>query len=110
MFPHIVKKQTIKNYVLKNARSKPSFESFLTVLKWSDWEKPEDIVQTFNSADILGNQSKRVVFNIGGNNYRMICKYRFGKTHFHLFICWIGTHAEYTQLCDRNEQYTVRAY
>jgi mRNA interferase HigB len=40
----------------------------------------------------------------------MICKYRFGDRHVHLFICWIGTHAEYDQLCDNNEQFTIANY
>ncbi|WP_407933801.1 type II toxin-antitoxin system HigB family toxin [Draconibacterium orientale] len=30
------------------------------------------MVRTFNSADIFGKGSSRVVFNIGGNKYRII--------------------------------------
>jgi len=80
------------------------------LLKKSDWVLPNDIIDTFGSADLLGNGSNRVVFDIGGNNYRMICKYHFGASKVHLFINWIGTHAEYTQLCDRKEQYTINLY
>lgn len=80
------------------------------MLKKSDWVLPNDIIDTFGSADLLGNGSNRVVFDIGGNNYRMICKYHFGASKVHLFINWIGTHAEYTQLCDRKEQYTINLY
>ncbi|MHA4812335.1 type II toxin-antitoxin system HigB family toxin [Flavitalea flava] len=61
----------------------------------------------YNTADLLGNGSKRVVFDIGGNNYRMICKYWFGKTKIHLYIKWIGTHAEYDILCKAKKQYTI---
>ena len=28
----------------------------------------------------------------------------------HLFICWIGTHAEYDKLCNAGEQYSVNDY
>lgn len=107
---HLIKKQSIEDYVLKNARSKASFEIWLSVIKRADWEEPNEIVSTFNSADILGKGSNRVVFNIGGNNYRMICKYHFGSTKVHLFIKWIGTHADYTKLCNGNKQYTIDAY
>jgi mRNA interferase HigB len=69
-----------------------------------------DITETFGSADLLGNGSNRVVFNIAGNNYRMICKYHIGVTRIHLYIKWIGTHAEYTELFDNNEQYTIQNY
>ena len=76
----------------------------------ADWTEPGDITKTFGSADLLGNGSDRVVFDIAGNNYRMICKYHFAVTRVHLYIKWIGTHAEYTKLCDANKQYTVNSY
>jgi len=104
---HLIKKQTIENFVLANSSSKSSFNSWLTALKYADWDKPESIKRTFNSADLLGKSSKRVVFDIGGNNYRMICKYYFGKNKVHLFICWLGTHAEYDELCNKTLQFTI---
>jgi mRNA interferase HigB len=107
---HLIKKQSIEGYVLKNARSKASFEVWLSILKRVDWNEPNDIISTFNKADILGKGSDRVVFNIGGNNYRLICKYHFGDTRVHLFIKWIGTHAEYTKLCSEGKQYGIDIY
>jgi mRNA interferase HigB len=107
---HLIKKQSIENYVQKNARSKASFEIWMSLLKRADWNDPSDITSTFNSADILGKGTKRVIFNIGGNNYRMICKYHFGKAKVHLFIKWIGTHAEYSNLCNEGKQYEIDVY
>jgi mRNA interferase HigB len=40
----------------------------------------------------------------------MICKFAFGNSQVHLFICWIGTHAEYTKLCNAQTQYTISNY
>jgi mRNA interferase HigB len=96
---HLIKKQSIEDFIQKNARSRVSFEIWMSVLKRADWDEPNDIIATFNSADILGKGSARVVFNVGGNNYRLICKYHFGEDQIHLFVKWIGTHAEYSQLC-----------
>ena len=107
---HLIRKQTIEDFVRENARSRPSFAAWLSALRFVDWNAPIDILQTFGSADILGSASNRVVFNIGGNNYRLICKYLFGEKQVHLFICWIGTHAEYDELCDKEEQYTITNY
>lgn len=107
---HLIKKQSIEEYVLENARSKASFKIWLSILKNVDWNKPGDIVLTFSSADILGNGSQRIVFNIGGNNYRLICKYHFGKKKIHLFIKWIGTHAAYTKLCNEGKQFEIDVY
>ena len=47
-----------------------------------------------HTADILPDN--RVVFNIGGNNYRIIVKieYRFQD----VYVRFIGTHAEYDRI------------
>ncbi|HYX07611.1 MAG TPA: type II toxin-antitoxin system HigB family toxin [Bacteroidales bacterium] len=107
---HLIKKQSIEDYVQKNARSKPSFESWLSIINYVDWKEPSEIVCTFNNADLLGRGSARVVFNIGGNRYRMICKYYFGNARVHLFVKWIGTHAEYTKLCNSGRQYEINIF
>lgn len=107
---HLIKERTIKNYIVSNANSKPAFEDWLSKLKSADWGKPNDIKKTYNTADLLGKSSHRVVFDIGGNNYRMICKCGFGEEEVHVFICWIGTHSEYDELCKKGNQYKVNIY
>ena len=107
---HLIRKETIESYVGANSGSRSPFAEWLTKLKYADWEKPTDMRATFGAADLLGKNSSRVVFDIGGNNYRMICKYAFGDKQVHLFISWIGTHAEYDELCDDSEQFTISDY
>lgn len=106
----LIKRKSIEDFAIRNARSRSSFRLWLASLKHADWAKPGDITETFGSADLLGNGSNRVVFDIAGNNYRIICKYHFGITKLHLYVKWIGTHAEYTKLCDGNKQYIVNSY
>lgn len=107
---HLIKKQTLEDYAQSNDRSRSSFVIWLNTIKLADWNKASDIQDTFGSADLLGNGTSGVVFNIGGNNYRVICKYGFGKKKVHLFVCWIGTHAEYSKLCKDEKQYSVNLY
>ena len=107
---HLIKKQTIEDYILSHAPARISFISWITAIKYSDWDYPDDIKQTFSSVDLLGKGTNRAVFNIGGNNYRMICKYYFGNERVHLFVCWLGTHAEYDKLCELRMQYTVNLH
>ena len=52
---HLIKKKTIEEFVLANARSKSSFSIWLLNLKYAEWNKPGDIMATFDSADLLGN-------------------------------------------------------
>lgn len=107
---HLIKRQTIEDFVKSNIQSRRSFEGWIEKLKYADWDLPIEIQDTFGSADLLGNGSNRVVFDIGGNHYRMICKYVFGERKVHLFVCWIGNHASYDKLCKKNEQFTVNIY
>lgn len=106
---HLIKRQTVETYATTHARSR-SFALWLTAVKYADWNTPADIQQTFNSADLLGNGSNRVVFDIGGNYYRLIARYVFGERQVHLFVCWAGTHAGYDKLCAKGEQYTSNLY
>ena len=110
MKTHLIRKATIEDFARQNAQSRVSFAEWCVKLRYADWKVPGDMQVTFPSTDLLGNGSNRAVFNIGGNKYRMIIKYAFGDTQVHMFICWIGTHAEYDRLCDANEQYTTSIY
>lgn len=91
-----------------HARSKVSFERFNEIIKNADWESIHNVNRTFGAADLIKND--RRVFNVGGNNYRVICAYWFGPRMVHLYVKWIGTHGEYTKLCKENLQYTVDLY
>jgi mRNA interferase HigB len=106
----LLTKNTVEKYIAFNSQSRAPFESWLESLSDADWDTPQDILATFNGADILGKGSKRVVFNIGGNKYRVICQFYFGKSKVCLYINWIGRHADYSKLCDTGKQYTIDGY
>ena len=103
---HLIKRQSIEAYA-KSQNEENSFNERLCKLKEADWNRPMDMKKTFNSVDFLGKGCDRVVFDIGGNNHRLICKYYFGKKQIHLYVCWLGTNPEYDKLNARKEQYTV---
>ncbi len=62
--------------------------------KAADWKTPHDVKVMYANASVIGDG--RIVFNISGNNYRLIVKfnypYRVG------YIRFIGTHAEYDRI------------
>lgn len=104
---HLIRKETLDTFANSNSQSRHALNEWRVKLKYADWSSPADILRTFPSTDLLGNGSSRAVFDIGGNKYRMIGKYAFGDKQVHLFICWIGTHAEYDRLCRSGEQLIV---
>ena len=107
---HLIKERSIDTFCTGHQDRSVSFGIWLTKIKFAEWERPSDIKHTFKTADILGKGSSRVVFNIGGDNYRMICKYYFGLKKVSLFICWIGTHTEYSGICNKGIQNTIKVY
>ena len=107
---HLIRKDTIEQFASENTQSRGPFEEWLTKLKYADWESTYDMKFTFPSVDLLGNGSNRAVFDIGGNKYRLIGKYAFGEKQIHLFICWIGSHAEYDKICKLNQQFEINIY
>ena len=58
------------------------------------WATPADIKAVHRNASFLGNN--RVVFNIKGNDYRLVVAVRYSQQL--MFVRFIGTHAEYDRI------------
>lgn len=89
----IAGRQLIEKFIRKHANSKASLSAWLEEAEEAEWETPQDIKDRYRSADFLS--ANRVIFDIGGNNYRLmvLVRYRNGM----LLIQKIGTHAEYSK-------------
>jgi mRNA interferase HigB len=55
------------------------------------WKTPADIKAAYRNAGFTANN--RVVFNIKGNDYRMVAAVRYDKAL--MYVRFIGTHSEY---------------
>lgn len=73
----------------------PLREWFLFVERAS-WGSFSDLRETYRSAEAVGN---KVIFNIKGNSYRLIAIVNYHSKH--VLIRWVGTHAEYDRLTER---------
>jgi mRNA interferase HigB len=60
----------------------------------ANWGTPADIKRSYASASVLN--ANRVVFNIGGNKYRLIVVVHYRVRT--IYIRFIGTHAEYDRI------------
>ena len=70
---HIISRKTLIDfYTLNEFRDcKGQLESWYYEAKNADWISPADVKEKYRSASILKNN--RIVFNIAGNKYRIIC-------------------------------------
>lgn len=80
--------------------SKGREDSIIALERWyqiaeeAEWKNFSDIRVDFPNADYVGNQ--HYVFNIKGNNYRLIVVIKF--TINRIFIRFVGTHKEYDKI------------
>ncbi|EPL08614.1 type II toxin-antitoxin system HigB family toxin [Pseudomonas sp. CF161] len=81
----------LKAFWEKYPDSEQAFLAWIDEAKTAHWSTPAQIKDQYRSASIL--KSRRVVFNIKGNDYRLVVAvaYRFGA----LYIKFVGTHAQY---------------
>ncbi len=106
----IISVANLKVFSLSRQQALKPIEAWIRTVRSADWKTPENILETFPSADLLGRGTRRVVFDIGGNKYRMICCYAFMLRRVRLYVCWIGTHSDYSKLCKENKQYTITQF
>ena len=90
----ILSKRRINAFSELDPRATDALLHWYKHCKAADWSKFSELKQTFRSADFVGND--RYVFNIKGNDYRLIAKIHFDVRT--VYILFIGTHAEYDKI------------
>jgi mRNA interferase HigB len=91
---NVISKKTIVLFYEVHPNSKAALESWHAEVRKAKWQTPDDIKRAYSSASFLGDN--RVVFNIKGNNYRLIVHVDY-RRHI-VRIKFIGTHAEYDKI------------
>ena len=91
---HVIKKRTLVKFWRKHANAEAPLRAWFKEADAAAWRTPRDIRARFRSADFLpGN---RVVFNIGGNKYRLVVKIAY--TPGLVYVRFIGTHSAYDKI------------
>jgi mRNA interferase HigB len=74
--------------------SEQPLKSWYVEARAANWTGPQDIKDQYGSASIIGNN--RVVFNIKGNDYRLIVAvaYEYGA----VYVKFLGTHQQYDKV------------
>jgi mRNA interferase HigB len=77
---------------IKAARSQ--YNAWLDIVARAEWSNPEEVKASYPKASIL--KAGRVVFNIKGNDYRLIARVQYQAGV--LAIRFFGTHTEYDKI------------
>lgn len=81
-------------YQKKHADSVSPLASWVKLARLAKWKRPQDIKNAIASVDFLSGN--RVIFNIGGNNHRLVVMVAYADGE--IYVRWIGTHAEYSKM------------
>ncbi|MEW6352191.1 MAG: type II toxin-antitoxin system HigB family toxin [Thermodesulfobacteriota bacterium] len=77
-----------------DAKARKLFPAWLHEVEAAEWKTPLDLRRRYPTADVLpGN---RVVFNIGGNDYRLVAAVDYLRQV--VLIRWVGTHRAYDRI------------
>jgi mRNA interferase HigB len=90
----IISKATLRDFSALYPDTEIPLENWYEIVKNADWKNFNEMRNTFNSVDLVGND--RYVFNIKGNNYRLIALIIFKIRT--VFIVFIGTHKAYDSI------------
>ena len=90
----IVSRKAIHEYASTKSQATEALNEWYLKTKAADWSNLADVKNTFNSVDYVGNDN--YVFNIKGNQYRLIARIIFPVRT--VFIRFIGTHTEYDKI------------
>jgi len=71
--------------------SEPALTAWYGEARAAKWSTPADVKAQYGNASIIANN--RVVFNIKGNDYRLIVAVAYKMQY--VFIKFVGTHAQY---------------
>lgn len=97
---HIITRSRLIQFWEKHPNAETSLRLWYKLTTQAQWQNFSQLHQVFPSADQVGNLT---VFNISGNNYRLITliDYKYQK----VFIRHILTHAEYDKENWKNDNW-----
>ncbi|MGH6896241.1 MAG: type II toxin-antitoxin system HigB family toxin [Geminicoccaceae bacterium] len=96
----IIARRTLKRFVegrvghKDQAALKAALDAWFDEVRKARWTSSADVKRDYRTASIVSGE--RVVFNIKGNDYRLVVAIDYEKGI--VWIKWIGSHAEYDSI------------
>lgn len=91
----VVAKRTLRIFWQRHPHAEGPLRAWHAAVTKATWNGPADVKRAFGATvDFVGDN--RIVFDIGGNKYRLIVHvaYRFKR----VLIKFVGTHKEYDKI------------
>ena len=90
----IIARRTLREFWLRHPDAERPLRAWFAEARGAAWRGPAEVKAQYPSASLLADN--RVVFNIGGNKYRLVVTIRYDARV--VFIRLIGTHRQYDRI------------
>lgn len=91
---NVIALKALRDFWATHPQAEGPLKAWYALVSKVEWAGPADVRTQFNSADFVADN--RVIFNIGGNKYRLIV--RVAYLHKRVLIKFVGTHNEYDKI------------
>jgi len=89
---HIISRRALREFSRRHPDSKTALNAWFRILSTNRFHSLNELRQVFLSADKVG---RYIVFNIGGNKYRLIASIHFNRHK--VYIRHVLTHGDYSK-------------
>lgn len=89
----IIAKRTLREFWKLYPDAEDPLLAWYREVEKEDWSKPSQVKDKYRSASFVGD---RVVFNIKGNDYRLVV--RINYPYRVVYVRFVGTHEEYDEI------------
>lgn len=97
----LITARTIEEYGAEHAELRRQLSDWCAMVEAARWHDANEVLAS-SSFPVRPIGNKRLVFNIKGGDYRLVCAVRYADTKGGLngivFVHFIGTHAEYDSI------------
>lgn len=90
----IIARRALREFWTEHPDAEQPLLAWYREVEKEDWDTPAKVKEKYRSASIVGDD--RAVFNIKGNNYRLVVRIAYGFGI--VYIRFVGTHAEYDRI------------
>ena len=91
---HVIALKTLRQFWERHHDAEQPLKDWYKHAVRANWQSPLQVKADYPSASIIGNN--RVVFNIKGNDYRLVTRINYRSRR--VYIRFIGTHTEYDRI------------
>ena len=90
----VISRKCLNELARRHPDAKPGLDAWFHEAEDADWANPAQLKEQYAMESILKNG--RVVFNVGGNKYRLVV--RINYAYRVAYVRFAGTHSEYDQI------------